>query len=200
MESNHRMSESKSDAVPLGESPKINKVMIESTTKYRDLTINEEKNLFTELVNAPNHLWQKHATDLSLTALKEGCSLHLYFIDTSYNIVSDNTRFFPNTMKFISSILPNQYGRIYWHKLEKNQEIKLHNDMNVVKNFNNKLHTRYQVYLEVPKKFKMILDNKPILNTFDFSNGIFEFALQKNHYYKNLDDDTFYILVFDFMK
>lgn len=175
--------------------------MIETTTKIRDITNDEKTILLSELLNVDETYWSVHLPAI-LTSLREGRSIHINFIDYDLTVVQkmNNSILFPKTLDIIKSISNLPIGRVYWHRLLPGQKIDTHNDSGVVDRFKGKLLFRYQIYLDVPEEMELIIDGKMVKDPKVFSNSLYHFALQRNHYYKNNSNNPFYLLVFDFME
>jgi hypothetical protein len=167
----------------------------------RKLTILEIESLKEELASN-DYLWSHHVPPdkKSLTALKDGRSIHLKFdkmkgIETNY---WDN---FPETVKIIKSVADRKsIERTYWHRLLPNDSIEKHTDNGVYYVKNNQIFARYQIYLDVPEDSYLFLDDRHIENKEIFSNSIVNFNLRKYHAYKNNSNKAWYFLVFDVMK
>jgi hypothetical protein len=175
--------------------------MIETTTKIRNLEINEKNILISELFSAPSEYWIKHRpSNLDRTALQYGLTYHIQWLDINGKVITNYFEYFTQTKKILETVNSNNLGRVYWHKLMPAEKITKHKDSKVPTYFQNKFITRYQIYFDIPKDFIMMLDNKLVSNLQSYANTIQEFALQKNHYYENRSDTDFYILVFDFIE
>jgi len=142
-------------------------------------------------------LWQQHATDLKLTSLKDGKSIHLQWCDDELNIITDNWKYFSKTQQLLKSIVgDNVLGRVYWHRLLPGDKINVHNDANIPFVKSGELKHRYQIYLEVDKNVEIFF-NKQLIDTECITNSVIDFPLKSMHYYINNSNSTLYLLVFD---
>lgn len=175
--------------------------MIADKTKIiRKITDEERANFYSEI---QDHLlpWTLHYHNHN-TALKEGKTLHVYDIDESgTQIIQNALSLFPFTVSFISSVMNiENLGRCYWHCLQPGEKINLHNDLDVVNKFQNRLLKRYQVYLDLSDNFELLLDGTKVQIPSEYSNSLIDFDLRQSHFYKNTNDQIFYLLVFDKFK
>jgi hypothetical protein len=160
-----------------------------------------------------NHGWNSHALSRNkyynnFGPLRHGKTFWIYKVDDRSQCVENRWKFLPNTIEVIKYLF-EQYnydlnnhsgfgiGRAYLHKLEPNQSIDLHDDrkMQFVVNL---LH-RYQLFLNVPNEFEIIMDNKKYSSE-ELKNSIVDFNLLLSHSYKNNSDKTVMFMVFDVMK
>lgn len=149
-----------------------------------------------------NDLWNHHVPQdkKSLTALKDGRSIHLRF-DKMKGIDTDNWNRFPETVKLLETIADgNVINRTYWHRLLPSDTIEKHTDNSVYYVKENKILARYQIYLDIPDDSYMLLDNQIVEDASRFSNSIVNFDLRKYHAYENKSDSAWYFLIFDVMK
>ena len=162
----------------------------------RKLSILEISNL-TEELETNSNLWTYHATDLNLTSLKEGKSIHIQWCDDELRVVTDNWGYFPKTQQLLKNIVgDNALGRVYWHRLLPGDKIDAHTDADISFVKSGELLHRYQIYLDVNKNVSIIFKNQIIDGTI-ISNSIIDFPLKSIHYYKNNSNVTLYLLVFD---
>lgn len=174
--------------------------MIDHTKIVRPLTSDEKQMLTNELFQVPSEYWVHHAKNLNKTALRYGLSYHMRWIE-NLEITKDNWFYFPKTKIFLESFQPTlTLGRVYWHCLKSHQKILQHNDLYVLETQKPNFITRWQIYLDIPNNFFIMLDNKFVQDPKVYSNTIVEFALSKNHCYINNSTTNFYILVFDFLQ
>ena len=162
----------------------------------RKLTSLEISDLKEELANNDS-LWIYHASDLRLTSLKDGKSIHLQWCNDKLQVVTDNWKHFPETQQLLKSIVgDNTLGRVYWHRLLPGDKINPHTDANIPFVQSNKLIRRYQIYLDIDTNVEIFFDNR-IIDINQISNSIIDFPLKSMHYYKNNSNSIVYLLVFD---
>ena len=146
-------------------------------------------------MNSP--LWHNHASDLKLTSLKDGKSIHLQWCNDELQVVTDNWKYFPKTQQLLKSIVgDNTLGRVYWHRLLPGNKIYPHTDANIPFVKSGELLHRYQIYLDIDKNFRIIFENQLIDGNI-ISNSIIDFPLKSTHCYNNNSNSTLYLLVFD---
>jgi hypothetical protein len=162
----------------------------------------EEIDLLKSELLKNDDLWNHHVPQdkKSLTALKDGRSIHLRF-DKMKGIDTDNWNRFPETVKLLETIADgNVINRTYWHRLLPGEVINRHNDKNVYYVKNEKIFARYQIYLDIPTDSHLFMDDSLIGDADIFSNCIVNFNLRKYHEYRNNSNSPWYFLVFDVMK
>lgn len=162
----------------------------------KKLTPTEISNLKEEL-EINGQLWHPHVTDLNLTSLKDGKSIHIQWCDVELNFVTDNWELFPKTQQLLKSIVSdNSLGRVYWHRLLPGEKINAHNDVNVPFVQSGALRHRYQIYLDIDNNVKIVFDNR-LIEAERIANSIIDFPLKSMHYYINNSKSALYLLVFD---
>lgn len=170
--------------------------MYYNTIIIRKLLANEITYLREELT-MNDLMWHDHATNLNLTALQDGKSIHLQWCNDRLNIITDNWKVFPQTHQLLKSIVSNScLGRVYWHRLLPGDTINPHTDANIPFVKSNVLQHRYQIYLDIDIDHQIVFDNKPV-NGSDITNSIIDFPLRTMHHYTNNSASPLYLLVFD---
>lgn len=171
--------------------------MTDHTILLDRLSIEEVSKLKTELFN--NCYWQNHFdTDFyrKLGALRNGKTTWVMRTDDYLNCTLDATENFPVLMNIVKKYSV-KLGRIYYHKLDPTENIFPHTDSGV--KFIDKISNRFQIYLDIPSKVDIFLDNR-IFNASEIEFGIVKFALKKLHWYKNSSSEPLIFCVFDALK
>jgi hypothetical protein len=162
----------------------------------KKLTSIEISDLKEEL-EVNNNLWTQHFPDLSLTALKEGKSIHLQWCDKQLVVTRTLWDLFPKTKQLLQSILgENTLGRVYWHRLLPGETINPHTDCNLEFVKNGQLQHRYQIYLDIDNDIEIFFADR-LIDGSQISNSIIDFPLKSMHHYNNKSNSTLYLLVFD---
>lgn len=162
----------------------------------RYLTETEITNLTKEVLLVDYKLWNSHClNDIYLVhgALREGKTI--YIKDQNYNI-SAGWDCFPTAMSIASSFSNfDNIGKFYLHRLLPEEKIHLHNDSLIFKK--EKIKKRIQIYLDISKSVKIIIDKKLIDND-TLKNSILEFDATMLHSYR-ANNDSLYFFVFDIL-
>lgn len=162
----------------------------------KKLTLDDISVLKQELLSNDS-LWSPHFPDLSLTALKEGKSIHLQWCNKELVVTSSIWDLFPKTLNLLKNVVgKSTLGRVYWHRLLPNETINLHSDVELSFVKSGQLKHRYQIYLDIDKDVEIFFADQ-IIDGSRISNSVIDFPLKSMHYYKNKSNSTLHLLVFD---
>ena len=168
-----------------------------NTTIIRSLSADEIQSFTREITEIPKNKWRKHYPIRNRTKLRDGESIHLNWIsDEKYDFIREQKDQAPMIWKFIQDYLDSHViGRAYIHRLKPGDSIIKHNDQVHVQSL--KIISRYHIYLDIPDSVELFLDDKIEDNPQCFRFTISDFALSRDHYYKNNSDQNWYFIVFD---
>ena len=164
--------------------------------KIRALTPSEQYLLREELEqNAVG--WHPHArAEGAWTALREGRSQHLQWVNDQHQVVDNLWTAWPKTHSMLTRILGHngRLGRVYWHRLAPGQGIDPHTDRGLGYVQHPGFVARYQIYLDVDPLIEVFFGGAMQAN---LAYSIQDFPLRELHAYENLGKTTMYLLVFD---
>ena len=167
------------------------------TTVLRPLTVEEQHQLVGELFK--NNIWDFHVLNNEFkTVLQDGRTIHINsvidgkFVNSLFNL-------FPLTHQILKSVAGDRViARAYWHKLELGDTIPAHHDRSLFDVVQNRLDSRYQIYLGCPDS-EIVIDGVPV-NAKMFENTVVDFDLTQIHSFVNNSSQPWVFLVFDVLK
>jgi hypothetical protein len=167
-----------------------------ATRIIRKLTSDEIQLLQEELHNNDS-LWTAHSS-LKTSALQDGTSIHMNFVNDHLKHMYSNFQLFPRTHEMLQEIAENRLiSRCYWHKLLPEDTIRPHNDNDLGFVKRNELYGRYQIYLDCPQN-SAVIDGVD-MNANDYEYSVVDFDLRLHHSYHNRSDKPWIFMVFDIL-
>lgn len=172
----------------------------DTSSVVRKLSAEEIKTLQTELESNVG-LWMLHP--MNKTALDDGLSMIINWvtlIQDHYQIQWTVKEKFPGTWAILESIAEgNQFGKIYWHRLDPGINAKPHIDFNNPYIRRGDTYKRYNIFLDMPENVDLVFDGnkEPIEDTKSLEYTLYDMAANKVHAVYNRSNRPFYAMVID---
>jgi hypothetical protein len=155
-------------------------------------------------VQLNNNLWGDHGTPFNEGKkvyryngpLRHGKTIWLQSVSDDFIRQSGCINLFPETLKIINELSAgNDYARCYWHLLSPGTKIDPHFDDTA---YHAKISNRYQIYLDIPKETKIVIDEKLQENS-KLQNCILDFNMWLTHAYENNSNQDLLFAVIDIL-
>lgn len=169
--------------------------------KYLDQTVVDT---LKKEVHLNSNLWGDHGTPFNegkkiyryRGPLRHGKSIWLESVSDDFVSEAGYMKLFPETLKVIEELSAgNDYARCYWHLLSPGTRIDPHHDDTV---YHDKISKRYQIYLDIPKEAKIVIDEKLQENS-KLQNCILDFNMRLTHAYENYSNQDLLFAVIDIL-
>ncbi len=154
----------------------------------------------SNLVWGPHYLLKK----IEGAPLRHGKTIYVKSINVlTHEIIVDNSQLFKKTIEILTRITGHNtqdLARSYWHKLEPNDRIDIHKDIDEGGTSYFKKITRYLLFLDMKEGFIAIL-NQQLWNYSEerlLSRVLLEFDPSDWHFFFNASESDIKFLVADF--